>query len=423
VGPHRRQPGRAAFVGPKPGLPSAAAPGDPGAGQRSGDFAWPEFGPGKDVGMIEGQVTIRRLLAGMRQHGASDLHIKVGLPPTYRINSELQPINAEPLTEAGADHLMDELVPPKLKQRFEDTGDLDFATFDETGDRFRVNMFRTGGHTAVAIRRVKSEIPTYETLHLPDIYSKLISETGEGLIIVCGVTGSGKSTTLACMIEHINATRAEHIISIEDPVEYRFSRKRSMISQRELGIDVPDYKSALRYIVRQDPDVIFIGEMRDHDTVLAAIQAAETGHLVFGSLHTADTMQTFNRILEFFPREEHDFIRSSLATTMKAICAQRLLPAAPELGVGAVPATEVLLNNAIVSEKIREGEDEDLPSILNGAVAEGMRSFTYSLTELVKKDMVTMRTALEYAPNRDALQSAIKGVEVKAATLVSRVRG
>ncbi len=373
--------------------------------------------------MIEGGITIQRLLAGMRQHGASDLHIKVGLPPTYRINSELHPISGDALSEEEADHLMDELVPPKLKKRFDDSGDLDFATFDDTGDRFRVNMFRTGGHTAVAIRRVKAEIPTYEALHLPAIYSKLITETGEGLIIVCGVTGSGKSTTLACMIEHINATRAEHIITVEDPVEYRFSRKKSLISQRELGIDVPDYKAALRYIVRQDPDVIFIGEMRDHDTVLAAIQAAETGHLVFGSLHTADTMQTFNRILEFFPREEHDFIRSSLANTMKAICAQRLLPATPEVGVGAVPATEVLLNNAIVSEKIREGEDEDLPSILNGAVAEGMRSFTYSLTELVKKDFVKMRTALDYAPNRDALQSAIKGVEVKAATLVSRMKG
>ncbi|MFG0284713.1 MAG: type IV pilus twitching motility protein PilT [Phycisphaerales bacterium JB039] len=372
--------------------------------------------------MLEGGLTIQRLLAGMRQHQASDLHIKVGIPPTYRINAELRPIGAEPLTEDEADHLMDPLVPPKLKQRFDETGDLDFATFDSYGDRFRVNMFRSGGHTAVAIRRVKAEIPTYEALHLPPVYSKLVDQTNEGMVIVCGVTGCGKSTTLACMIEHINSIRAEHIITIEDPVEYRFSRKKSMISQREIGIDVTDYKAALRHIVRQDPDVIFIGEMRDHDTVLAAIQAAETGHLVFGSLHTADTMQTFNRILEFFPREEHEFIRSSLANTLRGICAQRLLPATPEVGVGAVPATEVLLNNPIVSEKIREGEDEDLPSVLNGAVAEGMRSFTYSLTELVKKDWVTMRTALDYAPNRDALQSAIKGVEVKAQTLVGRVR-
>lgn len=373
--------------------------------------------------MLQGGLTIQRLLAGMRKHGASDLHIKVGIPPVYRINAELKPIGMDPLTEEEADHLMDPLVPPALKKRFEERGDLDFATHDDAGDRFRVNMFRTGGHTAVAIRRVKSEIPTYESLHLPPVYSELISRTAEGLIIVCGVTGSGKSTTLACMIEHINAERAEHVITVEDPVEYKFTPKKSIISQRELGIDVPDYATALRYIVRQDPDVIFIGEMRDHDTVLAAIQAAETGHLVFGSLHTADTMQTFNRILEFFPQEDHDFIRSSLANTLRAICAQRLLPAVEGFEVGTVPATEVLLNSPTVAEKIREGEDEDLPAVINSSAAEGMRSFTYSLTELVKKDWVATRVAMDYAPNRDALASALKGVEVKAQTLVSRVRG
>ncbi len=201
-----------------------------------------------------------------------------------------------------------------------------------------------------------------------------------------------------------------------------FHKKKAIISQREIGIDVPNYAQALRYVVRQDPDVVFIGEMRDHDTVLAAIQAAETGHLVFGSLHTADTMQSFNRILEFFPQEEHGFIRSALATGMRAVCAQRLLPALPDTKLGMVPATEVLLNTAVVRDKIRDGQEEDVPAIINGSIADGMRSFTFSLSELVKKEWVALQTAMAYAPNQQALDSMLKGVDVKAQTLVHRVR-
>lgn len=365
--------------------------------------------------------SIHRLLEAMGRLHASDLHIKVGVPPTYRINGTLRPVQSEPLTEDEADHILDPIFPAKLKDRFEADGGVDFATFVRE-DRFRVNIYRSGGHTNAAIRRVKSDIPTYEALHLPPIYNQLVERTNEGLVLVCGVTGSGKSTTLAAMIEHINKTEACNIITIEDPVEYRFSRSKSIVSQREIGIDVPNYPSALRHVVRQDPDVIFIGEMRDHDTVLAAIQAAETGHLVFGSLHTADTMQSFNRILEFFPREEHAFIRSALATSMKAVCAQRLLPALPETGVGMVPATEVLLNTPVVRDKIRDGQDEDIPAIINASVAEGMRSFTYSLAELCKKEMVSIHTAMAFAPNQNALDSALKGLEVKAQTLVHRIR-
>jgi twitching motility protein PilT len=283
-------------------------------------------------------------------------------------------------------------------------------------------MFRSGGHVNAAIRRVKAEIPTYEELHLPPIFDTLIERTHEGLVLVVGVTGSGKSTTLAAMIDHINSIRSRNIITVEDPVEYRFVPKKSIISQREIGIDVPNYAQALRYIVRQDPDVVFIGEMRDHDTVLAAIQAAETGHLVFGSMHTADTMQSFSRILEFFPKTEHGFIRSALANTLKAVCAQRLMPALEDFEVGRVPATEVLINNAVVREKIREECDSDIPAIINSSLEEGMRSFTYSLKELVEKEWVSKKVAMEYAPNQNALDSALKGVDVKADTLVHRIK-
>lgn len=371
--------------------------------------------------MITGSLSIQRLLGAMKKLDASDLHLKVGVPPTYRIGGILKHIQSDPLTAEEADHLLDPLVNEIRRQKFEETGNLDFAASLPDGDRFRINMFRAGGHTHAAIRRVKSEIPTYENLHLPPVYHRLVEHTMEGMVLVVGVTGSGKSSTLAAMIEHINATRAENVITIEDPVEYRFTCKKSIISQREIGIDVENYPTALRYIVREDPDVVFIGEMRDHETVLAAIQAAETGHLVFGSLHTADCMQSFNRILEFFPQEEHGFIRSALATSLRGILAQRLLPAVPEKG-GMVPACEVLLNTPVVRDKIREGREEDVPAIINSSIPDGMRSFTHSLSELVNKDWVTLQTAMAYAPNQEAMSSAIKGVQVKAQTLVHRVQ-
>jgi twitching motility protein PilT len=381
----------------------------------------------KGAAMLKENPNIIQLLSAMKKLGASDLHIKVGVPPTFRINGILKAIDAPPVTEELADRYVDPiLISPKLRDKFETLGNIDFATHLPDGDRFRVDIFRSGGHTHMAVRRVKAEIPTYENLHLPPVYSQLIDLTMEGLILVVGVTGSGKSSTLAAMIEHINATRQENIITIEDPVEYQFIPKKAIVSQREIGIDVETYAIALKYIVRQDPDVVFIGEMRDHDTVLAAIQAAETGHLVFGSLHTADTMQAISRILEFFEPKDHAFVRGALSNTLKAICAQRLLPAVPEFlkreGVGIVPATEVLIATPLVKSRIREGLDTDLPSIINAGGEEGMRSYTKSLAELVQKDCVTRHIAMEYAPNREALDSMLKGIEVKAETMVNRIR-
>ncbi len=242
------------------------------------------------------------------------------------------------------------------------------------------------------------------------------------MVLICGATGSGKSSTLAAMIEQLNVLRDVNIITIEDPIEYRFAPKKSIISQREIGIDVDSFKTALRFAVRQDPDVIFIGEMRDAETVLAGIQAAETGHLVFATLHTSDTMQSLNRMLEFFPPSEREFIRSSLANTLRAVCAQKLIPAVEGFEVKVVPACEVLLNSPMVREKIRDAEDSDLPAIIAGSRSDGMQSFTSALAELVEKEWIDLQTARGYAPNRDALESMLKGVEVKAATLVGRIK-
>ncbi len=405
-------------------------------------------------------ISMRQLLFNMGRYDASDLHIKVGMPPVFRIAAELRPLGMPPLTEQDTDRLLSEIIPEGLRERYDRTGDLDFSTFldtksmmareralqaglqaglegaegqphaataasDEAIDRFRCNIYRAGGGMNGAIRRIKPEIPTFESLHLPKVYETLSDQTHEGLVLVVGVTGSGKSTTLACMIQRINQTRAVNIITIEDPVEYHFHPVKSIVSQREIGLDVPGYKEALRYVVRQDPDVIFIGELRDHDTVLAAIQAAETGHLVFGSLHTADAMQSFSRIIEFFPQHEHEFIRSSLANSLKAVCAQRLIPANVDKtgGVPVVPATEVLLNNAVVKERIRDGADEDIPAIINGSLADGMRSYTHSLAELVEAEMISIDNAMENAPNREALTSRLRGVQVRSATLVHRAKG
>ncbi len=379
--------------------------------------------------MIRGALNIKKLLGAMSRLDASDLHIKVGIPPTYRIGGALRPIDGEPVTEDEADHLLDPLLSELQKKKFQETGDLDFAWHLEStdgtgGDRFRINLLRSGNHTHAAIRRVKAEIPSYADLHLPEVYSQIVHRERDGLVLIVGVTGSGKSSTLAAMLDEVNATRGENIITIEDPVEYRFTPKQSIISQREIGIDVIDFHEALRHVVRQDPDVIFIGEMRDQETVLSAIQAAETGHLVFATLHTADTMGAFGRILEFFPQDERAFVRNSLSATLKAICAQRLIPANDEItGTKVVPAVEVLLTSPMVRELIREERDADLPSVVASSGEEGMISFTQYFAELVDKEWVSMSTAKEYAPNRDMLESILKGVEVKAASLVGRLKG
>ncbi|MEL7484223.1 MAG: ATPase, T2SS/T4P/T4SS family, partial [Planctomycetota bacterium] len=197
--------------------------------------------------------SIHRLIAAMKQLDASDLHIKVGLQPTYRVGGRLKHIEGDPLSEQEADHLLDPIVPDTMRETFEVGGNLDFATHLPDGDRFRVNMFRSGGHTHAAIRRVKADIPSYKSLNLPQVYSDIVERSAEGLIIVCGVTGSGKSTTLAAMIEHVNQTRSANIITIEDPVEFRFTPAKCVISQREIGIDVKDFPTAMRYVVRQDP--------------------------------------------------------------------------------------------------------------------------------------------------------------------------
>lgn len=364
---------------------------------------------------------IQELLLFVSQHEASDLHLKVGYPPYVRIGGHLRKLQMPDIPDtAYVNGMFQSLVPGDRWHDFEMKGSLDFSTAVPTGDRFRINIFRSRGEIHAAIRRVQAKILDFKELNLPPIYEKLISESLEGLILVCGVTGSGKSSTLAAMLEHINQIRSLHIITIEDPIEFAFYGKRSIISQREVGLDVPSFQDALRVVVRQDPDAILIGEMRDRETMLAAIQAAETGHLVLGSLHSADTQLSFARMLEFFDRSEHAFIRSSLANSLKAIMSQRLLPAVEE--GKRYPATEVLLANATAKDKIINEEDEDLPALLHSCREEGMRDYTYSLCELVKSQKVLREVALDVAESRESLLSALKGIDTGASGVISRIR-
>jgi twitching motility protein PilT len=343
---------------------------------------------------------------------ASDLHLKAGQPPKLRIRGQLKDTSGEIMTKEFIAQAVTTLLSPQQKEFFKQNGTLDFAYELDDQTRFRINIFHQRGTVSLSARRVESIIPRFEQINLPKILEKIADRT-QGLVLVVGPTGAGKTTTIVSMIDFINQTRSCHIISIEDPIEFVFKDKKAIISQREIGIDVPDYNEALRYLMRQDPDVVFIGEMRDAATVTAGMRAAQTGHLVFGTIHSANAAQAVSRLLDLFPQNERDQVRKILSLSIKAVISQFLLPSIKE-GIDLIPAIEIMLANPEVRKLIADGRENDLPAVIKACQEEGMIDITENLYSLVKKGYVDPKVAFKYAPNPEELRMVLKGIRAAA---------
>jgi twitching motility protein PilT len=339
---------------------------------------------------------------------ASDLHLKAGRSPHVRIQSVVKPTKSPELSSDEIEAMGMSLLSEKQRNYFLTHGSIDIAHQVQGGDRYRINIFRQRGEVSMAARRVTSDIPSFEQLHLPEVLRKVAQEH-QGLVLLSGPTGSGKSTSIAAMIDHINANRSCHVVTIEDPIEYLYEDKKALVSQREVGIDVETFDDALKYLLREDPDVVLIGEMRDRETFQAALQASETGHLVFGTVHASTAPQTIERVLALFPEGSRELVRQSFAFNLKAIICQKLLPSIAEK-VDRVPALEILLMNPSVRQLIEEGREAELLDVVRSNENQGMRTFTKSLLDLIEGEMIDPRIGYEVASNPDELKMRLKGI-------------
>jgi twitching motility protein PilT len=354
-------------------------------------------------------MTLKQMLVEMLNRKASDLHIRVGIRPHLRVNSKLEQIATDPISIEMMDQIVTQILNEQQRDRFYRKNEMDLALSVAKLGRFRINLFRQRGTSGIAIRAVNTTVPTFEELNLPPTIKKLAGES-RGLIVITGTTGSGKSTTLAAMIEEMNANRALNILTIEDPIEYIYRDKKSIISQREVGGDTETFASSLRHAFRQDPDVILIGEVRDLETMSIALTAADTGHLVLTTLHTLNVVETITRIISFFPPHQHQQIRLLLAGTLKSIVCQRLLPRTDM--AGRVPALEILINSGAIKECILDSEKTtDIPDLLeSGGVQYGMQTFDQSIMKTYKKGMISFEEAMANASNPDDLDLRLKGI-------------
>ena len=348
----------------------------------------------------------QRILQTAVQGGASDIHVKVGGPIIFRINRQLVAIEAPTPTENWIDKIVEHIVPKHAKTRLEEEREVDFSYFMPGVGRFRTNCFQQRGQFCLALRYVKTQVPSFEELGLLPVV-KTLAEAPRGIVLVAGSTGSGKSTTLAAMIEHVNASGKKHIITLEDPIEYVFEDNQSVIEQREVGLDTVSFQHALKHVLRQDPDVIMIGEMRDAQSFQAAMSAADTGHLVLSTLHTTSAGLSVNRILDFFKADEREQVRRQLAGTLRAVICQRMVTTV----TGSVtPALEVMINNGTVKKLMEENRVDKLPAAIETGSDDGMLSFNQSLFNLVKEGKVTEKDALAKASNPQALEMNFKGI-------------
>jgi twitching motility protein PilT len=344
-------------------------------------------------------VDLNEMLLRVAELGASDVHFKLGQPPVVRLDGDIEPLpDAAPLDASDLDEILEAVTAPvpERKRAFGDMGELDVSYQAPRLPRFRVNAFRQRGNISFAFRLVPRTVPSFDDLRLPPGVARL-AEEHRGLLLVTGATGAGKSTTLAAIVSHINATRQQHIVTIEDPIEMLHEDRSCIVNQREVGIDTESFGQALRRALRQDPDVILIGELRDAETAETALQAAESGHLVLSTLHTVDAAETVSRLIEFFPAVKQPLVRSILAGVLRGVISQRLLP---RIGGGRIAAVEVMVANDRIAELIRENRGEEIPHAIRDGAYYDMRALSEALIELVLDDLVEREVAANAASNR-----------------------
>lgn len=349
----------------------------------------------------------------------SDIHLQVGRPPIFRIRGKLTPLEMPPLTESG----MIKLTFPQMDQRnldiFHHDGGADFAKVVELdGDpwRFRVNLLTQLGKVGMVARKIERAIPPFEKLYLPPLMEDLC-KFDQGMVLLAGVTGSGKSTTIASMLDWINHNMNKHILTIEDPVEFVYTSDQCLINQREVGQDVVNFHTAMKHAVREDPDIMLVGEMRDRETFETAIHAAQTGHLVFGTIHASSAPGTIPRIIDLFPADMHTAVRAAIGMSMKGIVGQKLLKTIVD-EPGRVPIVEIMMFNATVQKLVMESEDEKLHSAIRIGRDEGMQLFNDSLFDFVNREFVSREAAFEISPNIEELKMRLKGIEVKGPSIL-----
>ena len=351
---------------------------------------------------------VDRLFRALVKLEGSDLHLKVGKPPIVRVNGTLKPLNRGPIEIEEMARLLFPMMNERNRQIFEDFAYV--VDVDGVDWRFRVNMLKQLGKIGLVARRVNNQIPKFQGLYLPESIEPLC-HFEQGMILLAGVTGSGKSTTIASMLNYINSSYSKHILTLEDPIEFVFTDDKCLINQREIGIDVVDFGVGMKHAVREDPDIILVGELRDEETFMTAIHAAETGHLVFGTIHASSAPSTIGRILDLFPEEMHGAIRGAIAMNMKGIVAQKLLKSIKP-GVGRVPTCEVMTFNPTVTKLVLEGKDHNLPDAIRIGEEEGMQDFTKSLYQLIQDNLIDRPTAFQVAPNKEELKMRLKGINV-----------
>ncbi|NTV40941.1 MAG: type IV pilus twitching motility protein PilT [Candidatus Moranbacteria bacterium] len=357
---------------------------------------------------LHGEQRIKNLLRLVAQQNASDLHLVVGRYPTIRLDGKLYPITQESiLSVEDTQILSDSLMTEEHKKRLIADGQVDFSYNFEEKARFRTNIFHQKGNVSIAMRLVSGRIRTLEELSLPPALYEFTRET-QGLLLITGPVGHGKSTTLSALIDFINHNQEKHIITIEDPIEYIYEQDRCIINQREVGRDTKSFQDGLRSVFREDANVVLIGELRDLDTISTAMTAAETGHLILATLHTNDTAQTIDRIIDVFPAHQQNQVRSQLASVLLGVISQRLLP---RVGSGRVPVLEIMINNHAVENLIRENKTYQIDSVIETSLRDGMISLDKSLADLVQKGAVTVDDAFLYSKNREYLQMLIGNSE------------